>query len=171
MLTHWVLGIVFLHSNKIWMARWNIVSLRKVPSQMTEVPDNRTSQMAELKHTEKIYNMTVIPQHLKIHCWNKELGRYILYIQEFLSIVIHQVSTFEYTVYIFLIHYFNIKFWRLKKYRYIANSLRLFKIQPSDTFGYLALRSSETAPFRKHIITNQLFDRAIELYSFTARFI
>ena len=77
---------------------------------MTEVPDNRTSQMAKLKHTEKIYNMTVIPQHLKIHYWSKELGRYILYIQEFLSIVIHQVSTFEYTVYIFLIHYFNIKF-------------------------------------------------------------
>ena len=143
------------------MNRWNIVLLRKVPSQMTEVPDNRTSQMAELKHTEKIYNMTVIPQHLKIHCWNKELGRYILYIQEFLSIVIHQVSTFEYTVYIFLIHYFNIKFWRLKKYRYIANSLRLFKIQPSETFGYLALRSSETAPLRKHI--SQLFDRAIGL--------
>ena len=82
---------------------------------MTEVPDNRTYQMAELKNTEEVYNMTVIPQHLKIHCWNKELGRYILYIQEFLSIVIHQVSTFEFTVYNFLIHYFNIKFWSIKK--------------------------------------------------------
>ena len=66
-----------------------------VLSQMTEVPDNRMSQIAEFEQTEEVYNIAVF--------------------LEFLSIVIHQVSTFEYTVYNCLIHYFNIKFWSIKK--------------------------------------------------------
>ena len=62
--------------------------LEMVQSQMTDVPDNRTSQMAEFKRIEEVYKIIVFFEYFK---------------------------NLEYTVYICQILYFNSKFSSIKK--------------------------------------------------------
>ena len=73
---------------------------------MTDVPNNRTSQMAEFKQTEEVYRITVFFNTSK-----------------FFNI--------QYTSYKFFIS--TVNFEVLKKYRHIVNFLSLFKIRPSGT--------------------------------------